>query len=588
MNYLELLKTFKAFVPNSNNRIVKVAIIGDCSTQHIARLMHVLADQRKFTLDLYEAPYDSLIAEALDQESDLYKFKPEYVVILNQLEPIKKSLQSQSGKKFSSDWIAKQKEILTRVSDLTNSWIIQSNFVTPLERVFGSYETRIEGSLGMSVRTLNTGLLDISTSVKNVLLLDVDFLASEYGRLNWRDEKLWLSAKLPCAFEYLPNYADAILSIIAAALGRVIKCVVVDLDNTLWGGIIGDDGLSGIRLGEDGDGEAFVQLQRFLLTLKNRGVLLAVCSKNELVNAESPFIKHPDMVLKLEDFAIFVANWEDKASNIQAIQKTLNIGFDSMVFLDDNPFERNLVKGLLPEVVVPDLPKDPALYLREIALMNLFEVTSFSDVDLTRSEMYRVEAQRNQLKASFENLDDYLESLEMTAEITRFNDFNLSRIVQLMLRSNQFNLKTNRYSESDCISFMNDLQYNPFTISLSDSYGDHGLICVCNLKIQGQNLIIDEFLMSCRVLKRGVEELALNHIFDFARQNNIKRVIGLYRPTEKNGMVKDFYSKYGFEQTESSSNVEERWGLDVSIYQDLPTKIVKSKLKQGVVTNECH
>jgi FkbH-like protein len=212
-----------------------------------------------------------------------------------------------------------------------------------------------------------------------------------------------------------------------------------------------------------------------------------------------------------------------------------------------------------------------------ISELNLFEITSFSETDLNRSELYRIEAQRNDLKAKFENLDDYLDSLQMTADIERFNDFNLARIVQLMLRSNQFNLKTNRYSESDCISFMNDMDCNPFTVSLSDRYGSHGLICVSVVQIQNSDVIIQEFLMSCRVLKRGVEELALNHIFDFARGKNIKRVIGLYEPTEKNSMVKDFYQKYGFQLLDTQDNTAERWVLEVSSFQDLPNHITAVK-----------
>jgi len=577
MEYLKLLKEFKTLIPKSGNRTLRVAILGSCSTQHITRLLHVLADKRKLTLELYEAPFDSLVAEALDDKSDLYQFRPEYVVVLNQFEAIKSQLLAQENTHFVKDWLGKQEQLLAKLIHQTNAVVIQTNFIAPPERVFGNYENRIDNSMGMAFRDLNHGLLEISKSLNNVHLLDLDFLASEIGRRSWRDEKLWLTGKLPCSFEYLPAYANAILDIISASLGKVIKCVIVDLDNTLWGGVIGDDGLSGIRLSEDGDGNAFIQLQEFLSALKNRGILLAVCSKNELANAQLPFEEHPHMKLKKDDFAVFIANWEDKASNIQAIQKTLNIGLDSMVFLDDNPFERNLVKGLLPEVQVPELPEDPALYLRAISELNLFEITSFSETDLNRSELYRIEAQRNDLKAQFENLDDYLDSLQMTADIERFNDFNLARIVQLMLRSNQFNLKTNRYSESDCISFMNDMDCAPFTISLCDRYGSHGLICVSVVKIQNSDAIIDEFLMSCRVLKRGVEELALNHIFDFARSKNIKRVIGLYEPTDKNSMVKDFYQKYGFHLLDTQDNATERWVLEVSHFQALPNHITTVK-----------
>jgi FkbH-like protein len=346
---------------------------------------------------------------------------------------------------------------------------------------------------------------------------------------------------------------------------------VLDLDNTLWGGVIGDDGLEGIRLGDLEDGEAFVAFQRYLLSLKERGIILAVCSKNDHDNAVLPFARHPDMVLRQDDIAVFVANWSDKAENIRAIREVLNIGFDSMVFVDDNPFERNLVRGLLPEVIVPEMPEDPALYVRALARLNLFETTTYSHADLDRSEQYRVEARRHLAKASFASVDDYLRSLEMKISVERFSRPNLARIAQLIQRSNQFNLTTRRYGEGECASLMADQKrYHAFTLSLGDRFGSYGLIAVAILELRTEEIEIDSFLMSCRVLQRGVEDFAMNHLVGVARTHGAARVLGRYIPTAKNGMVRDFFGRFGFVHLGSDQDGQALWSLDVSRYVERP------------------
>ena len=304
-----------------------------------------------------------------------------------------------------------------------------------------------------------------------------------------------------------------------ALRGRVVKCVVLDLDNTLWGGVIGDDGLEGIQLNSHGDGEAFYRFQLFLRELLKRGIILAVCSKNEMANALLPFEKHPEMVLKRDDIACFVANWNDKADNIRHIRETLNIGFDSMVFLDDNAFERDLVRTLVPGVIVPDLPEDPADYVRAISELNLFETTTFSAEDLQRSELYRLEGLRRSEQASFGSLDEFLKSLKMQMTIARFDPYHLPRIAQLIQRSNQFNLTTRRLTEADCADLMNDASFIPLYAKLTDRLGDHGLIAVVILERLEGELAIRDWLMSCRVLKRGVEQALMKEVFQQAKES---------------------------------------------------------------------
>lgn len=374
-------------------------------------------------------------------------------------------------------------------------------------------------------------------------------------------------AKLPCRLDHLPRLAQSLLDTVLAASGYFAKCVVLDLDNTLWGGVIGDDGVEGIILGEMDEGEAFVALQRFILELKHRGIILAVVSKNDHANALLPFQSHPFMIIKEDDVAVFIANWDNKVDNIRLVQKTLNIVFDSLVFLDDNPFERNIVRQYLPEVIVPELPDDPSLYIESIARQNLFETASFSAADRERSSQYREEAQRELIKSQFTNIEDYLISLKMEIKLERFNSFNLPRIAQLAQRSNQFNLLTRRYSETACAAMMTEEKVAPFTLKLADKFGDYGLISVIILKMVDDDLEIDEYLMSCRVLKRGVEDFALNNIVDYARRVGAKRVVGRYAPTAKNAMVKDFYRNFGFELVMENPDGTSEWAMDVDRFE---------------------
>ena len=563
-----LTKEGRNYKPDPRHRTVRFALLADCSTQHLATLVKAIGKRAELNIEIYEAPFAGIALEIADSRSGLYDFDPDFVAILNHTEPLKSALLSQ-GAIAAEDLVAATAGHWDILADRLRARVIQSTFVVPSERSFGNYERMVPDSLGQRVVDINDGLIKAARTRHNVLVNDVDYIAAEVGRSRWRDEKLWLIAKAPCALEFLPLLARNIVDIAAAAIGKVVKCVVLDLDNTLWGGVIGDDGLDGIRLGDLADGEAFVKFQRYLLSLKARGIVLAVCSKNDHHNAILPFERHPDMVLKPSDISVFVANWDDKAKNLRFIQETLNVGFDSMVFVDDNPFERSLVRGLIPDIIVPELPDDPAHYVRCLAELNLFETTTFSGTDRERAELYRVEAERTQAKTRFDNVDDYLRSLDMTVTVERFSPFNLPRIVQLMQRSNQFNLTTRRYSETECVRFLEDQDgYYPFTLSLSDRFGSYGLISIIILGLGADEIFIDEYLMSCRVLQRGVENFAMNHIFGVAREAGARRVLGRYIPTKKNGMVRQFYEQFGFVCIEAKEDGETVWALDVTDYSE--------------------
>ena len=388
--------------------------------------------------------------------------------------------------------------------------------------------------------------MKMAVKKKNLNICDLSSIQNTYGSNTTVSEKMFITSDSVLALDVLPEVAKSITDIILAYSGKFKKCLIVDLDNTLWGGIIGDDGIEGIEIGELGIGKAFSKFQAWIRQLKQRGIIIAVCSKNTEQIAKEPFEKHPDMILKLNDIALFVANWNNKPDNIRYIQSVLNIGFDSMVFLDDNPFEREMVKKEIPEITVPDLPEDIADYLPFLYQLNLFETTSFTEEDTIRNDQYREEAERVRVQYQFTNENDFLQSLQMIADIKPIDNFTLPRAAQLTQRSNQFNLRTIRYTEEKLKEIIQDKNKFTVTVSLKDKFGDYGLISLLILKKDNTDLFIDTWIMSCRVLKRNVEEFVLNEVVDIATQNNCNKISGEFIPTPKNELVKDHYKKLGF------------------------------------------
>jgi len=568
LDYFSLLKEGGSAGVPKDAKHIRVAILADAAVQQLASLIKSLGARNAVAIDVYEGGYDSIDLEMLNPSSTLYAFEPQFVIVLMSGEKLKARLyESADRPSFAADTVRRIEGLWEAFRANSSATIVQSTFVLPTERAFGNYELKVANSVGSIFSEINHELATRARAAPNVLLSDVDFLGASVGRRNWSDPRLWCMAKIPCRLEYLPLLAQSLLDTVLAASGFFTKCVVLDLDNTLWGGVIGDDGLEGISLGEFDEGEAFVGFQRFMRELKRRGVILAVVSKNEHENAILPFKNHPHMVLREEDISVFVANWENKADNIKAVQQVLNIGFDSLVFIDDNPFERNIVREYLPQVVVPELPEEPSLYLGALAELNLFETASFSQADLQRAEQYREEAQRELTKAKYSSIDDYLISLGMEIRLERFNAFNVPRIAQLSQRSNQFNLMTRRHGEAACKAMMTDSSIAPLSLTLADKFGDYGLISVIILRHAGEAIEIDEYLMSCRVLQRGVEAFAMNSIFAFAKRSGAKRVTGRYIPTPKNAMVREFFKSFGFEKTSEDTGGASQWSLMVDNYE---------------------
>ncbi len=372
-------------------------------------------------------------------------------------------------------------------------------------------------------------------------------------------------------------YGELTMRLVAAQRGRSAKCLVLDLDNTLWGGVIGDDGLEGIVLGQGSAlGEAYVEFQRWVLDQARRGVILAVCSKNDEANALLPFERHPEMLISRSDIAAFVANWEDKAANLRTIAQRLNIGTDSLVFVDDNPFERNIVRRELPQVAVPELPEDPAFYARCLADAGYFEALSVTAEDLERSRQYQANVQRETLRASATDLNGYLASLKMRLWAQSFDEVGLKRVVQLINKTNQFNLTTRRYSEAEVEAWIGNKSVLGLQFRLTDSLGDNGIISVIVGKLDdmdAKRMIIDSWLMSCRVLGRQVEITCLNILVARAKALGAAEIVGEYIPTAKNNMVREHYSKLNFLPVREDPDGRSVWRLPLQQYVPFDTCI---------------
>jgi FkbH-like protein len=568
LDYQTLVRRARRLEPAGQK--LKLALLADVSTQHLVPLLRVLFADNGVDLEVYEAGFDTVQLEAYNPSSGLYAFGPQVIAILQSTTKLVGHYYDTAGDR--SDFSRVQADDTEKVWQAIQSHIqvplIQSTFVLPYGRAYGNFGAKVGASLQSSVAELNRELGLRAQQHPSVFICDLDYLAGWSGRRHFLDEKVWALAKSLCSLKLLPEVAQSIVDISLAALGRGIKCVVLDLDNTLWGGVIGDDGLEGIGLGDLDDGGAFRFFQLFLRELWQRGILLAVCSKNSEANARRVFREHPDMVLREEHIAVFVANWDDKAANIRLIRERLNIGFDSMVFLDDNPFERNLVRQLIPQILVPELPEDPALYVRAVCELNLFESVGHSSLDSQRTAMYQTQEKREAEQKHFADLNTYLQSLQTVVDFRRFLPQSLSRIAQLIQRSNQFNLTTRRYSESQCEAFLLDeQQYFPFSLTVRDRFGDFGLVTVVILKKLAGSIEIDTFLMSCRVLQRGVEQFAVSKIVEYARQSGRPVVVGRYIPTAKNAMVESFYAQFGFERVgEPDPDGGTTWRLDVATY----------------------
>ena len=563
----ELKRNLK--IDTVNLPLEKIALVGDTATQLLSTAIKGEGIDRKYSIALFEAEYNQVERQFMDPTSDLYQFDADFVVVFQSTHKLGEhhSMLSQEQQANLAD---ERLQFVTGICAnpaLASKKIIYFNYPEIEDTVFGSYANKVESSFTYQVRKLNYELMRLSQKFPNLFICDIAGLQNKLGRDQMFAANVYTSTEMVLSIDALPYVASRVMDIVCAIKGQFKKCLILDLDNTVWGGVIGDDGLEGIQLGHGlGIGKAFTEFQMWVKKLKQRGIIICVASKNNEETAKEPFEKHPDMVLKLEDIAVFQANWETKVDNIRIIQQILNIGFDSMVFLDDNPFERNIVRENIPAITVPELPEDPAEYLEYLYSLNLFETASYSNLDKDRTKQYQVEAQRVSLSKTFTNEADFLKSLNMVSVVSGFTKFNTPRVAQLSQRSNQFNLRTVRYTDADIEAFANDSSVIDLSFTLEDKFGDNGLIAVVIMKPQDkENLFVDTWFMSCRVLKRGMENFTLNTMVERAKAAGYKRIIGEYLPTPKNKMVEQHYPGLGFKTIEGATTAQ--FELDVEAYQ---------------------
>ncbi len=550
----------------------KLAILGNCATQFFSDSIQGYAKLLGLNLSVYDTDYNQIDAQLLDPLSEVYKFKPDVILIWLATDKLYEEfldLPLSQRSLFSELIMQRLKYYWDLISRNSYAKILQPNFTEIDDKVLGQYSCKVNISFVYQIRKLNFLLQETIENKKNVYPIDFLAIQIEHGQKNFYNAVLYYNAKMTISLNILPYVAKSVVDVLLAMNGKTKKCIILDLDNTLWGGVIGDDGLGGIEIGELGRGHVFTNLQRWLKELKECGIILAVCSKNNYDTAKEPFEKHSEMILHLTDISIFVANWNDKASNIQMIQQSLNIGMDSIIFLDDNPFERNLVKSMLPEIEVPELPEDPALYLEYLQQCNYFETISFTKENADRTKQYQTEFERKQLQISFTSIDEYLKSLEMIGKIKPFEPERYARIAQLTQRSNQFNLRTIRYSEDEIERIANDNHFITLFYTLKDKFGDYGLVSVVIMeKKSDSKIFVDTWLMSCRVLKRGMEEFIVNGMIHTAKKHGFKTILSEYIPTAKNAMVKDIYRTMGFTEIE-----KHKYSLLIDNYQEKKTYI---------------
>jgi len=565
-------KAIKKVLQKEKNCITKnIAILGGSTTAEIKNILELFLLKQGIKANFYESDYNKFYEDALFGNEVLAAFKPDIIYIhtshvniaqfpeIDDSEETVNALLNAEHGRYQAIWIALQQY---------DCAIIQNNFDLPADRSLGNLDCSLISGRTHFISALNSRFSVDAREISNLYINDINYLAAYLGIQQWFDRQLWYIAKYAVSYHAIPSLVFNISNIINAIFGQAKKCLVLDLDNTCWGGVIGDDGLHGIKIGTESVlGEAYSAFQSYVRELKRRGVILAVCSKNEYQTAKQGF-SHRDSILTFQDFSAFKANWDSKHQNVTDIAKEINIGVDSLVFIDDNPAEREIVASQVPEVVVPDIGDNMVNYIDYIDKAGYFEVVTLSADDKARSHYYSANKNRLAEQAIFTDYKAFLKSLRMVAEIKSFSDFYLERITQLVNKTNQFNLTTRRYTLGEINEIAVNSTYVKLYGRLSDKYGDNGLITVMIAAVQDQQCHIELWLMSCRVLKRDMELAMLDQLVQHCRSRGLQEIIGYFKKTKKNNMVSQIYKRLGFDLLEEQ-NENSVWSLSLTNYKNL-------------------
>lgn len=556
----EIAETKKATIKK------KIAILGGSTTSDIKKCLELFLLKEGIESEFYESEYNQYFQDAMFPNSELQQFNPDLIYIHTSNRNISDYPSMGDSREMVDEkleTVYKHFEIMWEKLKATyHCPVIQNNMELPFYRILGNKSASDYHGRVNFITRLNEKFYTYAQEHENFYINDIHYLSACYGLDKWSDPFYWHMYKYALCVPAIPVLSANIASIIKAIYGKNKKAFVLDLDNTLWGGIVGDDGVDNLELGQETSmGQAYQEFQQYLKAHKEIGVLLNVCSKNEEENAIAG-LNHQDGILKPEDFIVIKANWEPKSRNIAQIAKELNIMPDSLVFVDDNPAEREIVRQQLEMVAVPEV-STVEHYIHEIDRHGYFEVVNLSKDDLERNKMYKANAERSKIEASFEHYEDYLLSLEMNAVIKPFESIYMSRIAQLTNKSNQFNLTTKRYSQAEIEEAAADETRITLYGKLEDKFGDNGVVSVVIGRLENNICHMELWLMSCRVLKRDMEFAMMDTLVHQLKQKNITEIRGYYYPTAKNGMVKNFYELQGFSKIKEDTDGNAVWSYQI-------------------------
>ena len=546
----------KSLNKNDFEKKIKIGLLSSFTINGLEETLRVLSFENEIDCRTYLGNYNQYNQNILDEESDLYKFNPDFTILVIDTRSIFGDLffspytvSSKERMDYVNNRITEMKNLIETFIKKSQSKLIFSTLTNPTYSPYGIYETKTDFGLQEMIARFNEELINSYKDNSLVFIYDLNQFVTKFGEENIFDYKQYFLGDVKISTNYIPSLANELMGYVKATLGLNKKCIVLDLDNTLWGGIIGEDGYNGISLGDTPSGKAFVEFQKILLSLQQRGIILAINSKNNKDDAIEVIRNHPNMILSEENFACIKINWNDKASNMKEISNELNIGLESMVFFDDDPVNRELIRSTIPQVLTPEIPKDPSQYPVVIKNLNVFHVLSITDEDTKRGEMYQQQRKRTELNQKSQNLGEFLEQLDIKVKIKPASEFTLPRISQLTLKTNQFNLTTKRYQEEDIRNFSDSPDKIVECAQVIDKFGDNGItgVYIVN-KDNNKEWSIDTLLLSCRIIGRGVEDGILDHIINQARSAGVSRIRAKYIPSKKNKPIENLLPNFGFKK----------------------------------------
>jgi len=557
---------------HSFDKKIRIAILGSFTLNGLAETMQVKCAEKKIQCLTYVGNYNQYNQAILNQQSELYKFKPDLTFLFIDTRALLKdlfhhphSISADERKSLVNEKINEILTLVTKFSETSQSKLVIANFAIPTFSSYGIFESKTEFGFHRMLNELNTKLTDELSKSDLVYVYDFDRFVAKFGEQNVFDYKQFFFGDMKISLDHIPNLASELMSYVIGHLGISKKCIVLDLDNTLWGGVIGEDGFNGIKLGPDPPGNAFVEFQKTLLSFHQRGIILAINSKNNYDDAIKVIREHPYMQLRENNFASLKINWNDKVSNMREIADEINIGLDSIVFFDDDPVNREYVRINLPQVETVELPRDPSEFASILKHLNEFSVLKITQEDQQRGKMYAEQRKRNDLVKSSPDLEDFLKQLDLRVSIKTADDFTIPRISQLTLKTNQFNLTTKRYQESDIKKFAQDKNYLVGCARVEDKFGDNGITGVFIVNKENPNeWFLDTFLLSCRVMGREIEKGILSYIVNKAKQSGVQQIRAQFIPTQKNKPVEDFLPSCGFKKE------SDYWVYSVNVPFEIP------------------